>query len=188
MQLFENFVKTDFLIDKKTLQKSMKGFLDLDYALAVEVWDYLATTREDQIANEKRLATIFGDMMFGIFYAKASTKCIKAVCDVPSVRRAVYQYSPEAGKNDNFTVLVDLLAGGKIDAADEILKCLIKNERISFGETMKRVLEQLFVELLKKNPAKIEMSKKLSTLMLTYIKKIRTDERAMLEQRIREIM
>ena len=53
---------------------------------------------------------------------------------------------------------------------------------------MKRVLEQVFVELLKKNPAKIEMSKKLSTLLLTYIRNIKTDERAMLEQRIREIM
>ncbi len=188
MQLFENFVKTDFLIDKKTLQKSMKGFLDLDYALAVEVWDYLATTRESGLQNDKKIAAVLGELMFGVFYARAATKCVKAVCDIPSIRRAVYQHSPEAGKNDNFTALVDLLAGGKVDAADEILKCLIKNERIRFGETMKRVLEQLFIELLKKNPAKIEMSKKLSTLMLTYIRKIKTDERAMLEQRIREIM
>ncbi len=188
MQLFENFVKTDFLIDKKTLQKSMKGFLDLDYALAVEVWDYLVTTRESQLINDKKLASVLGELMFGVFYERAATKCVKAVCDAPSIRRAVYQHSPEAGKNDNFNVLVDLLAGGKTDAADEILKCLIKNERIRFGETMKRVLEQLFVELLKKNPAKIEMSKKLSTLMLAYIKKIKTDERPMLEQRIREIM
>lgn len=188
MQLFENFVKTDFLIDKKTLQKSMKGFLDLDYALAVEVWDYLVTTRESQLINDKKLASVLGELMFGVFYARAATKCVKAVCDVPSIRRAVYQHSPEAGKNDNFNVLVNLLASGKTDAADEILKCLIKNERIRFGETMKRALEQLFVELLKKNPAKIEMSKKLNTLMLSYIKKIRTDERPMLEQRIREIM
>ena len=184
----KTFVKTDFLIDKKTLQKSMKGFLDLDYALAVETWDYLVTTRESELINDKKLAATIGEMMFGVFYARASTKCVKAVCDVPSIRRAVYQHSPEAGKGDNFNILVDLLSGGKIDAADEILKCLIKNERIRFGETMKRVLEQLFIELLKKNPAKIEMSKKLQTLMLTYIKKIKTDERAMLEQRIRETM
>lgn len=188
MQLFENFVKTDFLIDKKTLQKSVKGFLELDYSLAVEVWDYLVTTREDQLINDKRIASVLGEMMFGIFYERAPSKCVKAVCDVPSVRRAVYQHSPEACKNANFNVFVDLLVGGKTDVCDEILKCLIKNERIKFGESMKRVLEQVFVELLKKNPAKIEMSKKLSTLLLTYIRKIKTDERAMLEQRIREIM
>ena len=188
LQLFETFVQTDFLIDKKGLQNSMKGFLNLDYALAVDTWDYLITTRENSIINDKKLASVLGETIFGIFYEKAPQKCAKAIADVPSIRRAVYQHSPEAGVGNNFNVLLDFLVAGKIDIADEIFKCLIKNERIRFGETMKRLLEQLFIELLKKNPAKIEMSKKLQTLMLTYIRKIRTDERPMLEQRMREIM
>ena len=54
---------------------------------------------------------------------------------------------------------------------------------------MKELLERVFIEILKKNPSKkLEMSRKLATLLLSYVSKIKTDERAMLEQRIRERM
>ena len=79
--------------------------------------------------------------------------------------------------------------GNKTDVAEEYFKCLVKNERIAYGPFMKEVLERLFIEILKKNPAKrVEMSRKLSSLMTTYIGKIKTDERSMLAQRVKETM
>lgn len=187
LQLFEGFVKTDFLADKNLLTKSVKSFLDLDYLLAINMWDYLASAREIEMSKDTNVANLIGDTIFKAFYDRASTKCVKAITDTPSISRAVYQYSSTAGLGDSFTILTELLVAGKIDYSEDILKNLVKNDKISFGETMKRVLEKVFIELLKKNPAKIEMSKKLSTLVLTYVKKIKSDERAMLEQRIREI-
>ena len=84
---------------------------------------------------------------------------------------------------------MDLLSNNKTDPAEDIFKCVVKNERIAYGPFMKELLERVFIEILKKNPSKkLEMSRKLATLLLSYVSKIKTDERAMLEQRIRERM
>lgn len=187
LQLFEDFFKTDFFADKKMLAKSVKAFLDLDYQLAVELWDYLCTTREDEMTDDRKVADILGETVFNMFYDRAPTKCVKALCDTPLIRRAVYQYSTKSATGASFAIITELLSSNKVEASDEILKCLIKNPYISFGESMKRIMETVYIELLKKNPAKIEMSKKLSALLLAYIKRIKTDERAMLEQRLREV-
>ena len=77
----------------------------------------------------------------------------------------------------------------KTAPAEEFFKCLVKNERIAYGPFMKTLLERVFIELMKKNPAKkMEMPRKLGTLLLAYIAKIKTDEKAMLEQRVRETL
>jgi hypothetical protein len=188
LQMFETFVKTDFLADKNLLARAAKSFMDLDYQIAADLWEYLATTREGEAAKDKRTAELLGQTLFEAFYARSSVKCIKAITDTAPIRRAVYQYSPAACSGDNFIVLTDILAANKIEQGDAILGALIKNERVSFGECLKRAIERVFIELLKKNPAKIEMNRKLSALLFTYIKRIKTDERAMLEQRIKEIM
>ncbi|MDR2202627.1 MAG: hypothetical protein LBP26_07755 [Clostridiales bacterium] len=189
MLLFERFVKTDFLVDRKILTKSMKGFLDLDYQAAVGVWDFLTTTREDELINDKRIAQTLGEMMLQIFYERAPSKCTRAVTDTPAVRRAVFQHSPDAcaPESPSFLILTDLLAANKTAAGEEILRCVIKNDRIHYGDSMRRCIERVFIELLKKNPAKIDMNKKLNLLLTAYVKRIRTDERAMLEQRLKEI-
>ena len=53
---------------------------------------------------------------------------------------------------------------------------------------MKTLVEKLFVEILKKNNnTRIAVPKKVSALLLSHIAKIKTDERALLEQRLKEI-
>ena len=188
LSVFEELSKSDPL-DGATLEKHITSLINLDFALAIDVWDYLATTREDKLIKNEAAAITLGSDVLELFYKKAAPKTVKALSDVASVRRAVYQYSPDAGKNTAFAVLVDLLAANKVDAADDIFKCLVKNERIQYGPVMKTVLERLFIELLKKNPSKrLEMPRKLSSCLIVYVSKIKTDERAMLEQRIRETM
>lgn len=177
------------LTDPKTLTKHLKGFMDLDYALATEVWDYLATTFEPKLAADAKMAAAFGQTAFEVFFGRAQTKCIKAVNDLPAVRRAVFQYNPTACTGDAFTMTVDAMAANKTKEAEEIFKCLVKNPHIKYGAIMKSLLERLFIEILKKSASKkIEMSKKLSALLQTYIAKIKTDERSMLEQRVREVI
>lgn len=188
LSLFEQMSQSDPLSDT-AIKKFMPAFLNLDYALAAEAWDYLCTTREDKLAADPKAALALGGNVFDMFYKKAAQKAVKTLADLPAVRRAVYQYSPTASENTAFNVMIDLLNSNKTDAAEEIFKCLVKNENIKYGAFMKALLERLFIEILKKNPSKkIEMSRKLSTLLLAYVAKIKTDERAMLEQRIRETM
>ena len=188
MELLETFFKIDIENDKIACAKAMRALLDYDYAAAVDVWDYLSNAREEKFAANDKLSQAVGFDMFNQFYARASTKCVKTVCDIPAVRRAVFQHSKSACTENSLTMLSDLLISGKLAPAEDILKCLQKSEKTHYGKTLKAVIERVFADLLKKNPAKIQMPKALSELLLLYIKKIKTEEKAMLEQRIKEIL
>ncbi|MCL2061294.1 MAG: hypothetical protein FWH03_01535 [Firmicutes bacterium] len=185
-ELFEGFVKLDAAADKMGLSKAFRNFMELDYALASDVWDYAILTREERLVKDERLAEVFGFEVLNQFYAFSSQKCIKSICDTPAIRRAIYQYSKNAGTESALKIFTDLLVTNKLVPAEEVLKCLAKNERIHYGKTLEIVLKRVFIELLSKNPAKISMSKKLYELLLVYVRKIKTDERAVLEQRIKE--
>ena len=187
LELFEEFSKIDINLDKIAIGKMLKKFMDLDLNLAVNVWEFLASSKEAKLASDEKLAELVGFEFLNLFFVKNNARTIKAIVDIASVRRAVYQYSKNAGSEKALVILVDFLASNKIAQAEEVLKVLVKNTRIHYGKTLKTVLEKVFIELLKKNPAKIEMNKKLAELSLTYIAKIKTEEKAMLEQRIKEI-
>ena len=186
LELFENLVKIDLVTDKLTLNKLLKNLIDFDFSMAINAWEYFANAKENRLIKEEKFAEVVGFEILNFYHTKQSTKTAKAVAETPGVRRAVYQYSKHAGEEKALAILVDLLVANKVAIADEILKVLVKNTRIHFGQTLKRILERVFIELLKKNPNKIEMHKKLAELFLVYIKKVKTEEKAMLEQRIKE--
>lgn len=190
LKQFASLSRVDAVTDAKGLQSNMKAFLDLDFALALDVWEYLTIDKEGTLADDADIAEIFADKLYSMFAAKNQQRTLKAINDLPSVRRAIFQYSPNAHDGDFFSFAVDLTVAGKVKECDEIFKCVIKNEAmpIGFGQYMKNLTERAFIEILKKNPEKrVEMSKKMTTLLLGYIGKIKTEERPLLEQRIREI-
>lgn len=188
LSVFEEMSRAGFT-DEATVKKHFPAVLRLDFALALDLWDYICSAYENDLAASKDVAALLGGTVADMFYKQAAQKTVKALADLPSVRRAVYQYSPRAGEGVAFGILVDLLSANKTDAADDLLKCLLKNGDVPYGPTMKKLLERVFIELMKKNPAKkMEMPRKLATLLLSYVSKIKTDEKAMLEQRIRETM
>lgn len=176
-------------IDADTVMKHLSPILNLDAGLAVDTWEYLCATREQKIAASDALATYMGVDALDLYYRKLGNKTVKTLVDIPVLRRVVYQYAPFAVGGVAFTILIDAMLAGKADIAEEFFKCLVRNERVTYGAAMKALLERLFIEILKKNPAKrIEMPRKLATMLLTYIAKIKTDERPMLEQRVRETL
>ena len=186
LELFEEFVQIDIVTDKLNLSKKIKNFMDFDYNLSINLWEYLSTTREPLIIKDDKYSLVIGFEILNLFYAKGDVKCLKVVADNPGIRRAIYQYSQKAGEEKALAMVVELLVANKLIPAEEIFKCLAKNTRIHFGQTMKRILERVFIELLKKNPSKIILNKKLADVFVVYIKKIKTEERAMQEQRIKE--
>ncbi|MCL2847358.1 MAG: hypothetical protein FWE13_01230 [Firmicutes bacterium] len=186
LELFEEFSKIDIVNDKSSFSKSLKKFLDFDYALAVDLWEYLSNSKEEKLIKDEKFATAIGFDFFNQFYAKASIKCIKTINDNASIRRSVYQHAKEANDEKALQIIVDLIVAGKLPQADEIFKGLTKNTRIHYGQAIKKILEKVFIELLKKNPNKVVMSQKQADLFLNYIGKIKTEEKAMLEQRIKE--
>ncbi len=166
--------------DAVYIGKYMKALLALDYAAAAEVWEYLTSVYPDN--------PLYGDMVFRLFYAKSPKAAVKFVKETPSVRRSVFGLSDKAGEGELLGIVAEALLAGKTDDADELIRCVAKNASVPFGPYMKTLVEKLFVEILKKNNnTRIAVPKKVSALLLSHIAKIKTDERALLEQRLKEI-
>lgn len=190
LKQFASLSRVDAVTDVKGLCDNMKAFIDLDFSLALDVWEYLTIDKEGTLAENVALAEIYADTLYEMFAAKNETRTVKAINELPSVRRAVFQYSPHTHEGAFFEIAVDMTVAGKVKECDEIFKCVVKNESmaIGYGAYMKNLIERVFIEILKKSAnKKVEMSKKMTTLLLSYIAKIKTDERSLLEQRIREI-
>lgn len=190
LKQFASLSRVDAVTDVKALQDNMKAFIEMDFALAVDVWEFLTADKEGTIAENGEVAEVFADKIYAMLKAKNAQRTFKAVNELPSVRRAVFQYSPHTHEGDFFDMAVELTAAGKIKECDEIFKCVIRNEAmgLTFGAYMKALVEEVFVEILKKSADKrITMNKKMIALLLSYISKIKTEERPLLEQRLREI-
>lgn len=190
LKQFASLSRVDAVTDEKAFLSNMKAFLELDFANAVDVWEYMTTDKEGTLAEDSAVAEVFADKVFSMLSKKNGARTIKAVLDTPSIRRAVFQYSPTADKGIFFDTAVDIAVNAKVSVLDEILKCTGKNTAMesTFGQYMKHLIERLFIEILKKSPTKqIYLNKKMTTLLLSHIAKIKTEERPLLEQRIREI-
>ena len=190
LKQFASLARVDVITDEKALLAAMKDFLELDYQSALDVWEYLTIDKEGTLAEDGKVAEVFADKIYALLLKKNALKTTKAVNDLPSIRRAVFQYSPTADKGAFFDIAVDLSVNAKVAAVDEILKCTVKNTAMesTFGQYMKHLIERLFIELLKKSPTKqIVLNKKMTAMLLSHIAKIKTEERSLLEQRIREI-
>lgn len=190
LKQFASLSRVDVVTDEKTLLGNMKAFLELDYQSALDVWEYLTTDKEGTLAEDSAVAEVFADKIYSLFVKKNALKTNKVVTELPSVRRAVFQYSPTADKGAFFDIAVDLSVNAKVAVVDEILKCMVKNTAMSstFGQYMKHLIERLFIEILKKSPTKqIVLNKKMTVMLLSHISKIKTEEKSLLEQRIREI-
>jgi len=186
LEMFEEFSKINITADKLGTAKQLKTIMDFDYQMAVNVWEYYSSVKEEKLSKDENFSLAIGFEFLNLFYVKANTKCIKAIADVPAIRRSVFQYSRYAGDENALQIIVDFIVANKLPIAEEILKCLTKNTRIHYGQILKRILEKVFIELLKKNPNKVEFSKKTADLYLTYVNKIKTEEKALIIQRIKE--
>lgn len=162
------------------VKKHVPDMLAADFARTAEMWEYFAAADDTD--------PVFGDGMFRLFFAKSPKATVKLLTDVPAIRKIVYGLSPAVTEGDLLQIVADLLLSGKLADGEELIKCVLKNPNTAFGAYMKALVEKLFVEILKRSDnARIVMNRKLSALLLPYIAKIKTDERALLEQRIKEI-
>lgn len=59
----------------------------------------------------------------------------------------------------------------------------------SYGEYMIKFLDKFFIEMMKKNAQrKVELNRKQSALLMSLVQKVKGDERAMLVQRVKEVL
>ena len=190
-QLLKQINTLNIFSDNAKLMESIKQAIALDYNAAVEIWEFLIIENESSLLKDLPLATIIGDKIAGIFRDASESRYIKTVVESPVICRAVYQYNPVCfAKSEVNAEIASLMLAGKEDVISAVMGCFIKNSsnKITYGEFMKSLVEKIFIESLKKSAnGKVNLSKKLTAILLEYINKIKTSEKALLTQRIKEV-
>ena len=188
-----NFGKADYVTEPKLLHKFIAYLLDYDYQIAFDMWEYVLI-KESDLVSDPKYARSFGDEVLNLFMAKGEPKAVKAINDSLPVRQVIYQYSAAACENpksQTYKFLLNMLLTNKLTDADEILKCFVKNTAIAepYPKTFKKIVDDIIVEILKKaaNKSKVEMPRKLAALLKEYITKMKGPEKALLEQKIKEV-
>jgi len=185
LKQFENLCKLDYLKDPKIIAKFFDNILAINFSLAGDSWEYFATVNEEFIVKDKKLTALFSDELLSKFTKSNERMTAKLLIDSAVIRRTVYQYGTFTDLAFNYAVAQ--FAAGKADNGEEMLKHIVKNDNIDFGPTLKRIMEKMFSDILAKTGAPPKLSRKMEDVLLNYIGKVKTDERAMLRQRVREL-
>lgn len=188
-ELLSEFFRSDFL-KSPAVDKYFGELLKLDYAFAVDLWEYMLI-RNDADLCYNTISSLYIDEVFGLFLKANEQKALKTVVERPVIERAVFGFSPEVAKGPLFDLPVSLLAANKVDVVDGVLKLVLKNAvlPVSFGAYMIEFLDKFFIEMMKKDAQRrVKLNSKQSSLLLSYVQKVKGDEKAMLVQRVKEVL
>lgn len=188
-EILSEFFGSD-IVKQAVVDKYFNQLLKLDYSLAEDLWEYMLIRNDADLKNSA-VAALYIDRVFSLFMSANSAKALKTIVDRPVISRAVFQFSPTADKGELFSAPINLLVANKVDVVDGILKLVSKNEAMkpSFGGYMINYLDKFFIEMMKKNAQRrVELNRKQSTMLMGQVQKVRGDEKAMLVQRVKEVM
>jgi hypothetical protein len=186
-----NYTANDLSKDKGSVLLLIQNVANIDLTDAFIVWEYLLIKYDRALDNSDYTDVLILDP-FHFFVQKNEIRAYKTIIETPLLMRVLYGYTPSPCDGDCLNLLIYCLMSGKLQKSEEIFKLLIKNglSKNSYGSNMKIIIEKLFLEILKKmggGTKKAELNKKLATLLVSYVKKIVGPERALLEQRIKEV-
>ena len=188
-EILSEFFNSD-MMKAAAVDKYFGAMLKLDYSFAEELWEFMLIRNDADLKNPV-FAALYVDRILGMFLKTNAPKAQKTLIDNAVIARAVFGFSPTADKGELFNMPINLLVANKVDTVDGIFKNVMKNELMkrSFGQYMLEFLDKFFIEVMKKNAGrKVELNRKQSTMLMSYAQKVKGDEKAMLVQRIKEIL
>lgn len=188
-EILSEFFNSDML-KAAAVDKYFGALLKLDFTLAEDLWEFMLIRNDADLKNNA-FASLYVDRVFKLFFAENAQRASKTVVDRAVICRAVFAFSPTADEGELFELAVSLLVSNKTETVDGLFKHLSKNEAMksSFGAYMVKFLDRFFIEMTKKNASrKVELNRKQSTLLMSYVQKVKGDEKPLLVQRIKEVL
>ena len=181
--IFELAAK-DYLNDHAAIKTFFRGALDFDYDVAAELWDYLITDAISSKVPQASIAAALGDNALEPFLKKNAVKTYKLITSGEAITNALFAMPVLLGDAAG-GALIYFLTGQKYAEADVVFRAMQKGA--NYGAAMKHLAEKYFAEIKKKTGGvKVTMPKKTAEFLLLNVAKIKTNERALLEQRIKE--
>lgn len=159
---------------------------------AVEYYCYLTAKHQNDYIKNEQFAAALCDGVFSQMYKKEGQRALKALGDDPEFLRSVYTYSSAAADGELLEYLLNAVYTQKFDRAQDIMRALMKNKRIDgFGQAMKALADSVITEAFRraaKEGKKASLPRSVSAFLLESAQRIKSTERAVVEQRIKEIM
>lgn len=183
------FAVPDAVKNENGWRKVMQSALEFDYGTAVLLWEYALGEVDSKMSGEE-YARVYADVTESLFESRNASKFAKTLTESAAIRTAIYRYSRTAfTRKETVGYLSALLVSGKIDDADEIVKCAMRNvaSKATFGKLILDATSRTIIELVKKNTGKSVMSRKLASFLNDAAKNIKTGEGAVIIQRIKEL-
>lgn len=188
-EILNEFFSSDTL-KAPAVDKYFGALLKLDYSLAEDLWEYMLIRLDAELKNSV-VAALYIDKVYALFAAANAAKAAKTITERSVIMRAVFKFGPSTAEGELFALPISLLVANKVDVVDAVFKNVISNDamKVSFGEYMIKFLDRFFIEMMKKDAQrKVKLSQKQSALLLSTVQKVKGDERAMLVQRVKEVM
>ena len=181
-----DLARTDYCTDAEAVTAFMKNSLDFDYDIAAELWDFLAMDAAENANARAEAAAVIGGTILSIMMKKNISKTYRCIVEKESIAYILYGY-PDRPCDLARDILIYFVMGTKFEDADAVFAAFQKNRH--YGAAMREFLENLFESIKKKTGnVKVTMPKKTAEFLRGHIQKIRGSERALLDQRIKEIL
>lgn len=183
--------KIDVLSEGDKLYEHISFFIDYDFDEAGDIWEYLLETHANEL-RETPAAVSLIDKVIDLFTNKSANKTSKLLIENSSLRNFVCLYSPNAGQGFTQDLIAQLLVSNKLDAAEDFLKIIARNNNLSIGyncvmrELIDLVIDEIRIRAAQKSIT-VKFPKRLIELLTVYVNKIKGSEKQLLLQKLKEV-
>lgn len=183
--LIENIFKVPF---GSALAPKLFGELAaINFEISADMWEYVLSQNSNALSNTQN-AVLMAEEILDIFTKQSFQKTNNYVCDSLPLIKLIFGQSSVAGTGSTLNLVANIVLANKVEIAETMLSSLRNNSNIDFNEIMKNVVEKVFENYCAKNAVKKpELNRKQKTLLLGFIDKMRGPNKALLQQRIKEL-
>lgn len=168
------------------LTGALQQAINYDFDIAVSLWEFYLEKYETVFLKVKKTNQCLSIDALEVFLQKSEQKTTKAICSSAILKKYLLGESDVAFSPYVINYVVSAVIAGKMETADVFVKSLLKHEK--FGKIWMEILSQTREKLLAKHHgATLRLPPKTTNYFNSYAQKIKSSEKAVLLQRIKEL-
>ncbi len=172
-------------IHPQIFTETINHTLNYDFDTAVNLWEYLLEKYDKVFCAIKQANAALSTDTLKLFYDKSLSKTLKMLSENAVIKKYLLTLSSAAFDEVIKNTVAQAVMGNRTENADEYLKFLCRHEE--FGKIMIEILTAIREKLLLKDTKYLRLTNKQATYLNVYATKIRTSDRAVVLQRIKEM-
>jgi len=174
-------------LNEASFVRIIKKLNQTDFNLSIQVWEFFLTKYSKDLT---KLSVSLVTEIYLLLKEKNAQKLNGKIFENKIFLQALFLQTDSIKNKEIMSFVVNLIKTSKFEQGGEILKLLSKNQVIDYGEVLKDIFESYFHILLTgvhENDI-IRIHKKTALFFLEYVAKIKGEKKALLTQRINELI